>query len=166
MDWQFADWHDICTWENLVAGISLLMIVVAIYSIIQIECFLIKGTPDSLPFVIGKITDRNYEYFNSFASMITAVSVLLLKYDELRDIVILVVVLILLYSCYIKTNLFYSNPLFAGLGYKLAEINNSSHSSRLPEGSIIVYRGNITENSTIETYQLSKKIFIVKVVKS
>ena len=63
--------------------------------------------------------------------------------------------------CYLKTNLYYSNPIFAALGYRLYTIKVESIA--IPDDSIVIVRNQIQLGDYIRCFHISDNVyFLVK----
>ena len=63
--------------------------------------------------------------------------------------------------CYLKTNLYYSNPIFAALGYRLYTIKVES--SAIPDDAIVIVRNQIQSGDYIRCFHISDNVyFLVK----
>lgn len=162
-DYELVDIGIIFSWRNIVAYFSFVMIILAFLFVWDIH-YDLKGSPDTNSIKIGKVADKNYDYLSTLSTMVTVVSVLMINYCGIRELIILGTLIFILYVCYIKTNLFYCNPLFALLGYKIAEVCNNDNDTVLPQGSIVLYKGKLTEDSRVLTKKLTNIIFIIKIL--
>ena len=75
-DYSFVGWERVLTLGNLIAFLSLIMIVVAVLSLVQLRHRL-KGSPDSLPVSLSEVHDKNYDYINTLATLVTLFSIIL-----------------------------------------------------------------------------------------
>lgn len=164
-DYVLVDLCIIFSVKNCIAYFGFIMTCLALYNISNIFDRTISGSPSCNSLVIGKFSDVSIDYLNSFTTLITMLSVLLLDYNNLRDLFILIVVLIMLYICYITTNQYYSSPIFALLNYKIAKKDNDNNHIVFPKGSIILYKGILEEKSEIEIYHISGNVFFAKIIK-
>ena len=57
----------------------------------------------------------------------------------------------------VETNLYYCNPVFAAFQFKIVEVQTGGN-RRLPNGSIVLYRGNLKER--VEPYHIADNIYI------
>ena len=156
MNWQFVGWEKLITYRNLVASISLLMILTGALSFHQLR-HRMKGSPIGLLTIISKVNDRNYDYVNTLATIVTLLGVVLISVDTLRGFLIFCILMIFIIVCYLKTNLYYCNPIFAALGFRLYTVNGNG----LQEESIAIYRGALRDGCGVRYYHISDNVYFL-----
>ncbi len=158
--WAEIDWssvlHTLLSPANVVALLSGCMLIMGVSSIHYV-IYRLKGSPDSLPEMITNRKDLQQDYVSSLTTMISLFSVLLIDYDSYRDLLVLLVWLATLYICYVRTNLYYANPIMALLGYKIAKVETNY--KELPSGSILLYRGDLEH--PISFHKVADNVYIV-----
>lgn len=159
IDSQFVGWGRLLTLGNLVALLSFIMLFVAIDSLVKLKHRL-NGSPDGLTTTITKVQDKSYEYINTLATIVTLFSVILVPVGTLRDFVVFSLMMFFISICFFKTNLYYCNPIFAALGYRLFTV--SSDSNKLPQDSVAIYHGILSANKTVTSYHVSDNVFFLK----
>ena len=101
------------------------------------------------------VKDRNIEYVNTLATIVTLLGVVLVSVDTLRGFLIFVILMAFIIVCYLKTNLYYCNPIFAALGFRLYTVNVSG----MPDEAIAVYRGVLEVNYSVNYYHISDNVY-------
>lgn len=91
------------------------------------------------------------------ATIVTLFSVLLIDYKGIRELLLLMVLLFVIFVCYTKSNLYYCNPVFATMGFKIAVVNTNDN-EKLPDGSIVLYKDKLKER--VEPYHIADNIYI------
>ena len=155
-DAQFVGFRRLLSYGNFIALASFVMIIVALYSIHQLNHRL-KGSPDSLKITLTKADDRSVEYVNVLATVVTLISVILVPTVTLRDFIVFVMLMTVICICFMRTNLYYSNPLFAALGYHIYTVGSGN--SKLPDGSIGISRKRLTVGDKIVVYHISDNVY-------
>ena len=145
-DWQFVGINRLLSFQNLIALLSLIMIVVASFSLIQLRHRL-NGSPDSLSTTIIDLQDKNYEFINMLTTIVTLFSVIFVPVNSLRDFVVFLILMIAISTCFLKTNLFYCNPIFSALGYRLYKVTTSS--GTLPNDSVAIIHGTLHKQDSV-----------------
>lgn len=158
-DAVFVGWNRILTYSNIVAVLSLIMIVIAVYSLIQLSHRL-KGSPTFLPVEVTGVQDKNSEYINTLASVVTLLSVIFVPCGTLRDFVVVVIMMAVIVICFLKTNLYYSNPVFAAFGFRLYTAGSTCNS--IPSNSIVVYHGILKDGDMVHPYYVSDNVYFLK----
>ena len=159
-DSVFVGWKRLLSYGNLIAIASGVMFVVAMLSLHQFNHRL-KGSPSTLKTKISSVHDRSFDYVNALATVTTLVSVILVPTDTLREFLIFMLLMATITVCYLKTNLYYSNPIFAALGYRLYTIKVESNA--IPDDSIVIVRNQIQLGDYIRCFHISDNVyFLVK----
>ena len=153
---QFVGWVLLLTYRNVIAFLSLIMFFIAIYNLIQLKHRL-KGSPGCLTMTLVKIHYRSYDYVNTLATIVTLFSVILIPIESLRDFIVFLLMMSIICICFLKTNLYYSNPIFAALGYRLykVEVNNN----KFPKEFIGIYYGNLSIDKKVFSYHVSDDVY-------
>lgn len=115
----------------------------------------LRGDLD-LPVTVSNVENINYEYF---ALLVTIVSLIAFDFTTLRGLILLIVMLVILCAIFIKTELFYSNPSFALLGFHIykADTNNANLS-----GAIFISKDKIKIGDKIKYLRISDKVYFTK----
>ena len=115
----------------------------------------LKGDLD-LPVTVVKIENINYEYF---ALLITIISLIAFDFTTFRGLMLLIVLLVILCAIFIKTELFYSNPSFALLGFHIykADTNNTNLTD-----AILISKNKINVGDKIKYLRISDKVYFTK----
>jgi hypothetical protein len=105
------------------------------------------------PVTVESVDNVNYEYF---ALLVTLISLLSFDYASLRGAILLLVILIILAGIFVKTELFYSNPSFAILGFHIykADTNNPKLTKK-----ILISREKIRKGDSIKYLKISEKVY-------
>lgn len=155
-DWQFVGWGRLLNFRNIVAATSFVMTLNGIASLLQL-LHRTEGTPDGLTTAISIVGNRNYDYVNTLATIVTLLGVILVPVDTLRGFLVFAILMILIIVCYTKTNLYYCNPIFAALGFRLYTVNGKG----LQEESIAIYRGALQNNRGVRFYHISDNVYFL-----
>jgi len=114
--------------------------------------YIIKGN-HSLPEKINKVENINWEHLTFLATYI--LPFLSFNFNEDRNGLIFFLVLIIIGFIYIKTNMFYTNPTLALLGYHIYKISTLNRPN-----IIIISKDLLKENDWIESKLLGDNIYI------
>jgi len=155
-DAQFVGFGRLLTYGNVIALISFVMLAIALYSIHQLNHRL-KGSPDSLTITLTAVKDRSVEYVNVLATVVTLISVILVPTESLRDFIVFILLMTVIGICFVRTNLYYSNPLFAALGYHIYTVG--SNSSKLLVGSVAISRKKLMVGDKVRSYHISDNVY-------
>ncbi len=154
--YEFVEISSLITIPNCIAIGSILFLLLGVLFYYQFKNRL-KGDLD-VPVTIIKIDNINYEYF---ALLMTIVSLISLDFKTVRGLVLLLILLVIMCAIFIKTELFYSNPSFALLGFHIyrAETNNLILSK-----SIFITKDKIKEGDKVKYLKISEKVYFTKKV--
>lgn len=156
----FVGWKRLLSYGNLIALVSFIMFIVALLAWHQLNHRL-KGSPSTLKTRISSVHDRSFDFVNTLATVTTLVSIILVPTDTLREFLIFMLLMAAITVCYLKTNLYYSNPIFAALGYRLYTIKVESIA--IPDDSIVIVRNQIRLGDYIRCFHISDNVyFLVK----
>lgn len=155
-DAQFVGFRRLITYGNIIAVASAVLLVIALLSLHQLNHRL-QGSPDSLMNTLTEVYDRSVEYVNVLATVVTLISVILVPTESLRDFIVFLLLMSVISICFMRTNLYYSNPLFAVLGYHIYTVG--SESSQLPNGSIAISRKRLAVGDKVVSYHISDNVF-------
>lgn len=159
-DYEFVGWRRVLTFGNFIALCSFSMFNVAIFSLIQLRQRL-KGSPSGLPLKITKVQNKNYEYINTLATLVTLFSVILVPIGTWREFLVFLVLMAIICICYLKTDLYYCNPIFAVLGYRLYSVY-ADVSTKLPDNSIGLYFGELEPGRLVRYYHIADDVYYLK----
>lgn len=110
--------------------------------------------------IVKKIENRNYEHL----TFLTTYIIPLIAFDltKIKYVIVLFLLLIAIGVMYVKTNIFYTNPTLALLGYRIyridAEVNGSYR-----EGIIIISKENVSLSDTLSYRKIHEDIYYVRV---
>lgn len=155
-DAQFVGFGRLLSYRNVIALASAVMVVVGLCSIHQLNHRL-KGSPDSLKITLTDVSDRNVEYVNVLATVVTLISVILVPTETFRDFLVFILLMLVIGICFMRTNLYYSNPLFAALGYHIYTVG--SNSSKLQVGSVAISRKKLIVGDKVLSYHISDNVY-------
>ena len=151
---EFIGFKELFSIRNSIAFVSILLL----FSGILFYYEFIKDKEGDLrkPVTIEKIENVNYEYF---ALLVTIISIVAFDFTTLRGLILLVVLFLILGSIFIKTELFYSNPSFALLGFHIykADTNNE-----LLKNKILITKDKIKNQDKVKYMKISEKVYFTK----
>lgn len=151
---EFIGFKELFSIRNIIAFVSVIFLILGVlYS----YTFMKELEGDlRLPVTIVKIENVNYEYF---ALLVTIISLVAFDFTTLRGLVLLIVLFVILCAIFIKTELFYSNPSFALLGFHIyrADTNND-----LLKNKILITRDKIKCQDKVKYMKISENIYFTK----
>ncbi len=151
---EFIGYKELFSIRNSIAFVSILLFFSGILFYHEFMTDL-KGDLRQ-PITIEKIENVNSEYFTLLVTIISLVTV---NYTNLRGLIFLVVLLLILGAIFIKTELFYSNPSFALMGFHIykADTNNE-----LLKNKILITKDKIKNQDKVKYMKISEKVYFTK----
>jgi hypothetical protein len=119
----------------------------------------IKGAKN-LPVQVTQLENCNYETITFLATYIIPLVCFDLDFnlDANRNLLMLFCVLVLIGCIYLKTNMFYTNPTLAILGFHIYKINTIKH-----EGIIVIVKGKVKKEDWLFCKHIGDNIFYAKI---
>lgn len=144
--------------EYIVVVISVFFMVLAAIFFLRFNHQIIEGAPN-LPVKVTKIENCNYETITFLATYIIPLVSFDLDFnlDKNRNLMMLFCVLFLIGWIYLKTNMFYTNPTLAVLGFHIYKINTLNE-----EGIIVIIKGKAKKNDWLYCKHISDNIYYAK----
>jgi len=149
-------WFNLAT-VNLLPIFSILALLYCLFAYFIFD-FELKGATE-IPFEINKLENINYEHLTFLATYI--VPLISFDFENGRQLIVLMLLLVTMGIIYIKTDLFYTNPSLALLGFRIYRANGSFKNGER-EGIILICRERLTEKQKISYIKLDDRIYYVK----
>lgn len=111
---------------------------------------------------IKEIKNENYEYLTFLTTYI--IPLICIDLSDLRYVIVLGILLIIIGIVFVKTELYYGNPVLAILGYRLYRAEIYKHHS--VEGVILITREPLSAEMDIKWKPITENVWIVKGVES
>jgi hypothetical protein len=115
----------------------------------------LQGTTQ-LPIEAIKVKNINSEYLAFLTTYI--IPLVLVDFSSKRQITILVFILLVVGVIYVKTNMFYSNPTLALLGYRIYEVETNVDGIC----GTFISLDEIEDGQTVRYIRLDKNVFFVR----
>jgi hypothetical protein len=148
--------------KNIIAIFALIMF---IFSLACLNLFTdsLKGSKKNAV-IISEVENLNYE---PLAFLVTYILPLIcLDFDNFRYIIVLIMLLVIIGTIYVKTNMFYANPTLAIMGfhtYKVkAEFGNTTDSNQ----NVVISKSKIRSGDRVYWRKIDDNVYYVKVVKN
>lgn len=144
---------------NWIASLALVMTVVGL--LIALKKKREWSGVTNPPYQIVSIKNENYEYLTFLTTYI--IPLICIDLSQTRYVIVLVALLLLIGSIFIKTELYYGNPTLALMGYKLYRVEIKGVDS--PDGVILISKDRLLKNSSIKWIQIDRYVWIAKEIK-
>lgn len=153
-DCEFIGWKKLFL-DNIIPTISIIIVVLGFIFYFRFK-YIVSGNK-SLPEKVTNIENINWEHLTFLVTYVIPLLSFDLDFnlDEDRNSLMFFLVLIIIGLIYVKTNMFYTNPTLAILGYHIYKISTTKRNN-----VIFISRDVISENDWIEHKLLSDNIYI------
>lgn len=153
-DCEFVGWKKLIL-DNIIPTISIVIVVLGFIFYFRFK-YIVSGNK-SLPEKVTNIENINWEHLTFLVTYVIPLLSFDLDFnlDEDRNSLMFFLVLIIIGLIYVKTNMFYTNPTLAILGYHIYKISTTKRNN-----VIFISRDIISENDWIEYKLLSDNIYI------
>jgi hypothetical protein len=143
---------------NIVPLICILIIII-VWILLSGFSHKLRGAVD-LPFEVERIESINYEYPTFFTTYI--IPLIFFDLNDIRDSIVLIVLLIILGCLFVKTNLYYANPSLALLGYYIYKADvKTRHGNK--ENVILIAREKIKKGNSVLPKILEENVYYIKI---
>ncbi len=144
--------------EHIVVAICIFFMALAAFFYLRFNHQIIEGA-SNLPVQITKIENCNYETITFLATYIIPLVCFDLDFnlDQNRNLLMLFCVLFLIGWIYLKTNMFYTNPTLALMGFQIYKINTLKI-----EGIIVIAKGKVKKDDWLYCKHISDNIYYAK----
>lgn len=144
--------------EHLVVAFSFISMILALIFYARFNHRVIQGA-GNLPVQVAGIENCNYETVTFLATYIVPLVCFDLDFDldKGRNLLMLFCILVLIGWIYLKTNMFYTNPTLAILGFQIYKIDTLNH-----RGIIIIVKGRVKKEDWLYCKHISDNIYFAK----
>lgn len=139
--------------NNLLSTSAFILLVLGIIFLFDLR-YKVKGTLD-LPKKVEEIKNLNYEHLTFLTTYI--IPFICFELDDLRNTFIFVFLLVIIGAIYVKTNLFYSNPTLALLGYHIYQVNTATETEM-----ILITQGKLTKGQSFSDLEVGDTVYYAK----
>ena len=153
-DWVFVGWGVLLI-ENITPIFCFIGIVLGLFSYYYFD-FEIKGSTN-FPFKVLKVENKNYEHLTFLTTYI--VPLVSLNLASLRYKIVLIFLTIVICIIYVRTDLYYTNPTLALLGFKLYKIDGQFDNNEIRENIILITKSDINIDSKCDYIKLDERIY-------
>lgn len=123
----------------------------------------IKGTPE-LSFKVKEIEKIDYEHLTFLTTYI--IPLVCFQFDNLRYIFAFLIILFVIGSIYIRTDLFYANPTLAILNFRIYKVSGEFRNGETRRNKILISKDLIEKEDRVKYYKLDERIYYATKVNS
>jgi hypothetical protein len=140
---------------NVIPLLSLLAILIGVISYWDFR-YQMKGTPE-LSFKITEIENIDYEHLTFLTTYI--IPLVCFQFDNFKYIVVFVLLLLVIGSIYIRTDLFYANPTLAILKFRIYKVTGEFRNGEVRQSRILICKQNLKKNDRVKYLKLDERIY-------
>ena len=148
-----------CIYTNIFSLICVCIILLGLAGYLYFKNCL--NNAKRLPVVIEECESVNYENLSFLATYV--IPLVCFPMTTYREIVVLFIVIIIIGCIFVKTNLYYTNPVLLFIGFNVYSVKWKDKDD-YKEGIVIV-KGKLKVSDTIQYMNLSDNVYFVKRVK-
>lgn len=148
--------------NNIVPLLSLLALGIGSISYFDFK-HQMKGTPE-LSFKIIEIEKIDYEHLTFLTTYI--IPLVCFQFENLRYIIVFVILLIVIGSIYIRTDLFYANPTLAILQFRIYKVTGEFRDKQIRKNRILISKDILAKEDRVKYFKLDDRIYYVSKVAS
>jgi hypothetical protein len=141
--------------NNIIPLLCFLALTIGIISYWDFR-YQIKGTPE-LSFKITEIENIDYEHLTFLTTYI--IPLVCFQFENLRYIIVFVILLIVIGSMYIRTDLFYANPTLAILRFRIYKVSGEFRNGEIRKSKILISKDKLTKDDRVKYFKLDERIY-------
>lgn len=122
----------------------------------------LEGTKE-LTFRITKIESVDYEHLTFLTTYI--IPLVCFQFEQLRYVIVFVILLIVIGLIYIRTDIFYTNPTLALMKFRIYKVTGTFRREVVREDIIIITKEELSINDDVKYIKLDKRIYYASKVK-
>ncbi len=122
----------------------------------------LEGTKE-LTFRITKIESVDYEHLTFLTTYI--IPLVCFQFEQLRYVIVFVILLIVIGLIYIRTDIFYTNPTLALMKFRIYKVTGTFRRQELREDIIIITKEELSINDDVKYIKLDKRIYYASKVR-
>jgi len=141
---------------NYIPAICLVFLIAGIWFYLRFHHTVVSGS-SGLPEKISTVKNLNWEHLTFLVTYIIPLVSFELDFNlaENRNTLMFFLILIIIGAIYVSTNMFYTNPTLALLGYHIYEIEAGAESKRM----IVISRDSLLKDDWIRKRHINDNIY-------
>ena len=141
--------------NNIIPILSLLAILIGVISYLDFR-HQMKGTPE-LSFKITEIDNIDYEHLTFLTNYI--IPLVCFQFENLRYIIVFALLLLVIGSIYIRTDLFYANPTLAILQFRIYKVTGEFRNGEIRQSRILICKQKLKKDDRVKYFKLDERIY-------
>lgn len=153
-DCYFVGWSYLLK-NNLIPILCLLALLVGLISYLDFK-YQMKGTSE-LSFKVTEIENIDYEHLTFLTTYI--IPLVCFQFENLRYIIVFIIILFVIGSIYIRTDLFYANPTLAILKFRIYKVSGEFRNGEKRQNRILISKDKLTKDDRVKYLKLDDRIY-------
>lgn len=153
-DCTFVGWPYLLS-NNLIPILCLFALLVGLISYLDFK-YQMKGTPE-LSFKVTEIENIDYEHLTFLTTYI--IPLVCFQFENLRYIIVFIIILFVIGSIYIRTDLFYANPTLAILKFRIYKVSGEFRNGEKRQNRILISKDKLTKDDRVKYLKLDDRIY-------
>lgn len=121
-----------------------------------------KGTLE-LSFKITEVENVDYEHLTFLTTYI--IPLVCFQFDNLRYVIVFIIILFVIGSIYIRTDLFYANPTLAILKFRIYRVTGEFRNGELRQNKILITKDILMKDDRVKYLKLDDRIYYASKIK-
>ncbi|MFK8300113.1 anti-phage protein KwaA [Capnocytophaga canimorsus] len=148
--------------NNIISIFSFLALVIGSISYFDFKNQM-KGTPE-LSFKITELENVDYEHLTFLTTYI--IPLVCFQFENLRYIIVFIVLLVVIGSIYIRTDLFYANPTLAILQFRIYKVKGEFRNGEVRMNRILISKDKLKKDDRVKYFKLDERIYYTSKVRT
>jgi hypothetical protein len=140
---------------NIIPLLCFVALIIGCFSYADFK-YQMKGTPE-LSFKIKEVENIDYEHLTFLTTYI--IPLVCFQFENLRYIIVFIILLIVIGSIYIRTDLFYANPTLAILQFKIYKVSGEFRNGETRNNKIIISKDKLCKDDRVKYFKLDDRIY-------
>lgn len=153
-DYSFVGCSYLLT-NNLIPILCIFALLVGLISYLDFK-YQMKGTPE-LSFKITEIENIDYEHLTFLTTYI--IPLVCFQFENLRYIIVFIIILFVIGSIYIRTDLFYANPTLAILKFRIYKVSGEFRNGEKRLNRILISKDKLIKDDRVKYLKLDDRIY-------
>lgn len=140
---------------NIFPTICFIALLVGVISYLDFS-FRLNDAPE-LSFEITEIRNIDYEHLTFLTTYI--IPLVCFQFEVFRYKIVFILILILIGTIYIRTDLFYANPTLAILNFKIFRVSGTFRSGEERNNIVLITKNDLVQNDRVKYLKLDDRIY-------
>lgn len=142
--------------HNITSGVSVLLMAYGVFGYLRFK-YAVSGTPN-IPMRVVSVESESYQHLVFLATYIIPLTAV--DFENVRSILVFWILIAVMGTIYVKTEMFFANPSLALLNFKLYKVE-AEFKGNIPTRSLtLMSKNEIRVNDKVKYYKLSSSVYL------